>query len=94
MDKVKVAKAIGKIVVSCGTSFMLGGIGGLSVAGYTGIAKTIAKITVPAASAIWSTVLSKQSDPVVEETVDQVAGVVKTVSTIIGPVGKTETEEN
>ena len=94
MDKVKVAKEIGKLVVSCGTSLMLGGIGGLGIATTTGALKIVAKISVPLACGVWTTILSKHSDPVVEETIDQVADVMSTAKTIIEPAKNKANKEN
>jgi len=74
MDKVKVAKEVGKFVVNCGTSMLLGGLGGLATATFkVGLQQTVAKICIPAAASIWANVLKKHSDPVVEETIDNAA---------------------
>lgn len=77
MDKVKLAKCIGKTVVGLGTSMMLGGLGGLAAATFkVGIQQTVAKVCIPMAASVWSSVLRKHSDTVVEETIDSLAKVV------------------
>lgn len=77
MDKVKLVKEIGKAVVGIGTSMMLGGLGGLAAATFkVGIQQTVAKVCIPMAASVWSSVLRKHSDPVVEETIDNFTGTI------------------
>ncbi len=74
MDARFVAKEVGKFAVSVGTSMIIGGLGGIAAAAYpVGIKCLLAKVCIPLAGSVWSTRLKKESDPIVEETVDSIA---------------------
>lgn len=73
MDKKTVIKGTLKAVTGIGISAIVGGLGGVAMATYTGVARTIARYTIPVANYFISKVIKKQTDPVVEETVDDAA---------------------
>lgn len=91
VETTNVVKGVVKTAVGIGVSAIVGGLGGLALHTYTGVAHAVAKYTIPLASSVISRIIKKQTDPEVDEIVDEAAKAIS-VTIDVGTVAKAAVE--